>query len=135
MPVVLIGVLSAPPIYPTKSDPMGEVIEVMTCDKGLGLAGTATHNIGLYGIAAQYGFSFGPLRLIPQVGISHDAYGYKELPMGTQFGVGGTMLLDMGSLWIGVKYWHLSNAGLHDTARAPNTGMDFIGGVIGVSVR
>ena len=26
-------VLSAPPIYPTKSDPMGEVIEV-TCDKG-----------------------------------------------------------------------------------------------------
>lgn len=128
-PLVMVGVMSGVETswHHHQVNPGGEVLEVQSCQYGPGLAVTAAPSSGLYGIAAQWGFqvaSWGDLRvyLKPQVGISHDTYGYRELPLGTQFEVGGMVNVEYDNANIGVKYWHLSNAGI----KQPNIGMDIL---------
>ncbi len=114
-----------------RENPAGEVIEIQSCPSGPGLVGTMATSSGLYGIGAQWGFAaaWGPIvvGITPQIGISHDSYGYRELPMGTQFEVGGWVWGSYRNFVGGVKYWHLSNAGLHNTDRRPNRGLDMVG--------
>jgi hypothetical protein len=131
-PVLLFGVLQGIETswHHHEKNPQGEVLEFHTCLSGPSLVGTMAPTSGLYGLGLEWGFPFvlGPVLLgvAPQVGVSHDTYGYRELPMGTQFEAGGWVYGQYDKFVIGVKYWHMSNAGLHSTHRSPNKGLDLV---------
>lgn len=108
--------------------------EVLTCNQGLGAHATLAPHTGLYSAGLQYSLEF-PIvagvkgRLIPMVGISHDTRHYRELPLHTQFEVGGEVHLAYGEYTLALKYWHLSNAGLRDK----NLGLDMGALLVGYS--
>ena len=138
-PVLLMGVVQGIETswHHHQVNPQGEVLEVHSCLSGPSLVGTMAPSSGLYGAGLEWGVPFvvGPVLIgvAPQVGISHDSYGYKELPMVTQFQVGGWVYGQYDRIVIGVKYWHLSNAGLHSTHRTPNKGLDLVAIMGGMS--
>lgn len=105
-------------------------VEVQTCETGVGLHAKATL-AGLYGAGLQYGFTadFGKFSLTfqPKAGISYADRPFPELPMRTQFEIGGGLLVGYQKYRVGVEYWHLSNAGLRD----PNIGLDMVGVTLG----
>lgn len=115
-PVLLTGYLFMAQTHVT--DLHGPMIEMQTCDRGLGLdlKAASTSAAGLYAIDLQYGwkwrigdFSFG---LLPKAGLGyHDVQLYEEQSKGT-FSVGGQFLLGYKQGRIGLEYWHMSNAGL-----------------------
>lgn len=133
-PILLIGAMSGIETswHHLQHVPKGELIEFQTCLTGPGLVGTLAPSSGLYGIGAQWGFSKEinqsvRIGFTPQIGISSATTRYKELPMGTQFEVGGALWVNYDKFVINVKYWHLSNAGMHNTDRQPNKGLDMVG--------
>lgn len=110
----------------------GAVVELQTCERGLGAHIRATSS-GLYGLGAQYGLGteVGPVSLTIQqrLGFSYVDHTNVNLPLRTQFEVGLQGLIGYGRYRIAVDYWHLSNAHL----KAPNIGMDMASVMIGVT--
>lgn len=133
-PLVLVGMVHTIHVPHTKSSTDSVLLEAHTCPTGLGAHVTAAPSANLYSVGLQYGFEFpiyGRLRarVIPQVGISYDAHHYRELPLHTQFEVGGELQFAYGQVTVGYKYWHLSNAGLRDK----NIGLDMGALLVGYS--
>lgn len=134
-PVVLIGSLSPTNLigsHKTQGLPGAAILEVQTCDTGLGLDAKAGTN-GLYGADIQYGFTFEPARpfrvsFIPKLGVSYADHPILEVPQRTQFGLGAQILLGYEDFRIGLEWWHLSNGsglGLNVSDR-PNYGLNLI---------
>lgn len=126
-PVLLIGhlfTLHPNPSHTSRLD--GTMIEVQTCDRGIGLDVKATDS-GLYGLNAQYGFQWrdGPfsVTLTPQAGGAYHDVQRPEETSKLTFGLGGQLSLGYGSARVAVEYWHNSNAGLGHQ----NAGFDMIG--------
>jgi hypothetical protein len=138
-PVLMMGVLSGIETswHSHAHNPQGEALEIHTCLSGPSFVGTLAPSSGLYGAGLEWGFPvvIGPLMVgvAPQVGLSHDSRGYQELPMRTQFEVGGWVYASYDRIVVGVKYWHLSNASLHHTSRQPNTGLDIVAVMSGIT--
>lgn len=103
----------------------GAVLEVQTCDRGLGLEVKASSS-GLYGLGMQYGFqaTSGPwsITALPKAGLSYVDHPVYELPQRTQFELGAQILVGYERFRIGVEYWHLSDAGM----KQPNIGLDMV---------
>lgn len=101
----------------------GSVIELQTCEAGIGLDAKASSS-GLYGVGLQYGFKFplGPLSLTltPKAGLAYIDRPNREQAHPGNFEVGGSVLFGYGRARVGLEYWHISNA---YTAR-PNHGHD-----------
>lgn len=103
----------------------GTMVEVQTCDRGLGLHAKATTS-GVYALGPQYGFqqTWGDysLTLTPQAGLSYIDHPIHCLPMRGQFELGLQVAAGYQQARISIEYWHLSNAGLQQ----PNIGLDLI---------
>lgn len=104
----------------------GEMVEVMTCEKGIGMDLKAS-TAGLYGLGLQYGLTvYEDLKfsvtVLPKAGLSYTDKPRKELPLTGQFEVGAQILVGYEDFRVGLEYWHLSNAGL----RQPNIGLDML---------
>lgn len=131
-PLLLVGVMSGVQTswHHHEHNPQGEILEVHSCLVGPSLVGTLAPSSGLYGLGLEWGFNafLGPFSVgfAPQVGISHASQSYRELPMVTQFEVGGWVYGSYERFVMGLKYWHMSNAGMHSTERRPNTGLDVL---------
>jgi hypothetical protein len=130
-PVVLAGYVYASDFY-TKVNPQtsattghGQIVEVQTCERGIGLDLKATTN-GLYGGGLQYGFVYDrgswSASFIPKAGLSYVDHPVRELPQRFQFGVGAQVLVGYQRVRMGVELWHLSNAGF----TYPNIGLNNI---------
>jgi hypothetical protein len=135
-PVILAGVLTYSEALNNVSKKTqdttgkGEIIEVMTCDKGFGLAGKASTN-GLYGIDLQYGLKYQAteklsVSFIPKAGLSYTDHNVRELPATAQFGIGALGMVRYSDFVVAGELWHLSNAGLHNTADRRNIGLNMI---------
>lgn len=141
-PILAVGFLATVP-YPYEKTPTNSpVIELTSCATGPGVTATLAPDAGLAGFQVRYGFAYDfdndvQLGLAPEVGMSHDFTepGYRELPMRTQFGVGGSAWVRLTNyLYIIVKYWHLSNAGLDNKERRPNVGLDELALMLGTPI-
>ena len=125
-PLVLVGSLTTVQTswHHTASHD-GAVVEVQTCERGLGLHAKAATS-GLYALGAQYGFAWqsGPwsATIQPSAGLSYADHPVHALPLRTQFEVGLSAFVGYRDWRVGVSYWHLSNAGL----KTPNIGLDLI---------
>ena len=102
------------------------VVEVQTCEKGLGFDAKAS-GAGLFGFGLQYGLTIVEtekwhLTFLPKAGLSYTSVARRELPMTGQFEVGGQFLVGYEDFRIGLEYWHLSDAGL----KSPNIGLDML---------
>lgn len=110
----------------------GGLLEVQTCEQGLGLQGKASTS-GLYGLGAHYGMQIElgqfALTVQPFGGVSYVDHPVHELPQRTQFEIGAELLVSYKQARVGVQYWHLSNAGM----TRPNIGLDMIGVTMGWS--
>lgn len=138
-PVVLMGYIALTDIQSRKFQSTvdnGAIIEVQSCEKGLGFDVKAATN-GLYGANLQYGLQYKPtedtsITFTPKLGISYVDHPVRELPQRTQFGLGGALTFGYEKARISVEYWHLSNGkdlGLAVTDKAqdsPNIGLDMI---------
>lgn len=137
VPFILVGAVSGIQTswHHHSINPQGEVIEIHSCLVGPSLVGTLATSSGLYGLGVEWGFkaSIGSFSIgfAPQVGISHTSKNYRELPMVTQFEVGGWVYGAYDRFVTGVKYWHLSNAGMHNTNSRPNIGLDMLAIMVG----
>lgn len=130
-PVILAGVVSLSDVttkvskHTARTTGQGELIQVMTCDKGWGLDAKAATS-GLYAIDLQYGAKLElgkfSLNLIPKGGISYTDHTVRELPQTVQFSVGAQFLVGYDHYRAGIELWHLSNAGF----TAPNIGLNVI---------
>jgi hypothetical protein len=135
-PVILIGYLShiqvASPVLKNSTFENATMIEVQTCDKGIGFEAKAATN-GLYGAGFQYGFKFEPVEkfsitVTPKFGMSYVDHPVRELPQRTQFGLGGQVLFGYENFRVGLEWWHMSNGsalGLNATEKK-NIGLDLI---------
>lgn len=123
-PLLLIG-YAMPVITPwhQKRDIAAPVIEVQTCERGLG-AHAKYSGAGLYGLGLHYGLNktWGDwsATISPHAGLSYADHQEDTLPLKKQFELGIGVLAGFKKVRIGVEYWHLSNAGL----RQPNIGVD-----------
>lgn len=101
------------------------VLEVQTCERGLGLDLKASSS-GLYGLAAQYGLSTTShgwtVTLTPKAGLAYVDHRVAEQDSRGNFEVGAQLLIGRDRWRIGVEYWHLSNAYLGQ----PNAGLDLV---------
>lgn len=126
-PLILMGHMLTieTPWHQVKENQDGQVVEAMTCDKGLGFDVKASTS-GFYGFGAQYGFKWEgeawSFTFLPKAGLSYVDHPVYELPQRTQFEVGAQALVEYKRFVMGVEYWHLSNAGM----TKPNIGMDFL---------
>jgi hypothetical protein len=127
-PLVLMGHMLTveTPWHQVKEKQDGQIIEMQTCETGLGMHAKASAN-GFYGLGAQYGFTVfetGKWKGIfqPKAGFSYVDHNVYELPQRAQFEVGAQFNLGYDKFRVGVEYWHLSNAGM----TKPNIGMDFL---------
>lgn len=107
-------------------DANGTVLEVQTCETGLGMDVKAS-TAGLYGMGLQYGLplykgSQWSVTALPKAGLSYTSTPRHELPMQGQFEVGAQLLVGYDAFRVGLEYWHLSNAGVH----SPNIGLDML---------
>lgn len=113
------------------TDLNGPAVEVQTSAVGFG-AHAMLSSRSFLGAGVHYGFE-APLTdrvsivAQPFGGMSHVFEPVPELPLGTQFEVGLTLLVSYRRILVGTKYWHASCAGLHDH----NPGVDVIGAVFG----
>jgi len=126
-PLVLLGyALTAQTSWHHTDNVNGTVLEVQTCEKGLGLDAKAS-SAGLFGFGLQYGFTIFEgekfnFTFLPKAGLSYTSVPHRELPLNGQFEVGGQFLLGYEDFRVGLEYWHLSNAGL----QSPNIGLDML---------
>lgn len=125
-PLVLIGYALTIEREPYRtSNVNGSVIEVQSCETGIGMDVKAS-TAGLFGVGIQYGFTKKineySITALPKVGLSYTSETRRELPMVGQFEVGAQVLLGYKQMRVGVEYWHLSNAGM----KYPNIGLDMI---------
>jgi hypothetical protein len=127
-PLILMGHMLTieTPWHQVQKKDDGQVIEAMTCDKGLGFDVKASTS-GYYGFGLQYGFKHEfnenwAVSFLPKAGLSYVDHTVYELPQRAQFEVGAQALVEYKRMVMGVEYWHLSNAGMTQ----PNIGMDFL---------
>lgn len=128
-PLVLVGYAVAVETswhHEPHKDINAPMIEVQTCDRGLG-AHVKASEAGFYGAGLQYGFQWTTGKwtatLTPQAGMSYVDHPMPDrLPMRTQFEVGGQFLIGYRNFRIGIEYWHLSDAHL----KLPNDGVDMM---------
>lgn len=103
----------------------GGVLEMQTCERGLGLDLKASTS-GLYGLAAQYGLSTTQqewtVTLTPKAGLAYVDHRVWEQDSRGNFQLGAQLLIGRDRWRIGVEYWHISNAGLGE----PNAGLDLM---------
>jgi hypothetical protein len=109
----------------------GGVVEIQSCESGLGLHGRI-QTAGLYGLGLHYGFTkeiddHWRVTFQPRAGLSYTGEARYELPATHQFELGAQLLVGYDQFRVGIDYWHLSNAGLVK----PNIGLDMIGVVAG----
>ena len=134
-PVVMIGYMLSTDLHISKQSQNktevsdAGIIEVMSCETGLGGGVKASSN-GFYGVDIQYGFTYTKggysASFIPKLGLSAVDHTVKELPQGTQFGLGAQILLGYDRYRVGLELWHLSNGsalGLALTDK-PNIGLN-----------
>ena len=132
-PLIMIGYLFT--LHPNAAHTTNmntNIVEVQTCETGLGAHARATGN-GLYAGGLQYGltWSFAPdwsLTFAPRAGVAYVDHDVRELPLRTPFELGAQFFFGFKSARFGVEYLHLSNAGLKD----PNIGIDFVGAIGGM---
>jgi len=131
-PVVLVGYLFASDLRTQVSKPTsastgtGQMLEVQTCESGLGLDAKASTN-GLYGMDVQYGLTYRAtdnmrVTFTPKLGISYVDHPVKELSQTTQYGLGGQLTLGYKDFRVGAELWHLSNG----NRTIPNIGLNMI---------
>ena len=126
VPVLLIGVLlPVSTSWHTSSVGGGAMIEVQSCDRGLGVQSWASSD-GLYGMGAQYGLQYrserASLTLTPSAGLSYVDHAARNLPQRVQFVLGLQAVAGWEDYRVSVGYRHLSNAGL----TSPNVGEDLL---------
>lgn len=126
-PLVLMGyALTMQTSWHHSENVNANMIEVQTCEKGLGMDFKAS-TAGLFGLGLQYGFTLVEsekfsLTFLPKAGLSYTTVPRYELPMTGQFEVGAQFLVGYEDFRVGLEYWHLSNAGL----QSPNIGLDML---------
>lgn len=126
-PLVLMGyALTMQTSWHHSENVNAHMIEVQTCEKGLGMDAKAS-TAGLFGLGLQYGFTLVEsekfsLTFLPKAGLSYTTVPRSELPMTGQFEVGAQFLVGYEDFRVGLEYWHLSNAGL----QKPNIGLDML---------
>ena len=111
--------------YSPKTNLDGAVIEVQSCERGIGLDVKASTS-GLYGLAAQYGLTTSldgwTVTVTPKAGVAYVDHRVVEQASPGNFQVGGQLLFGRERWGVGAEYWHLSNAGLG----RPNSGLDLV---------
>lgn len=132
-PLLLAGyMMTVSPFGHSSPNENGVIVELQTCERGAGGHVRASSS-GLYALGLQYGIGteFGPISLTfqPRAGFSHVDHENRNLPLGTQFELGGQMLVGYDRYRFAVDYWHLSNAGI----KKPNLGMDTFSVMVGVA--
>lgn len=125
-PLLMLGyALTIQTAWHQTTDVSAPIIEVQTCETGLGLHAKASTD-GLYAVGAHYGLTgeWGDwsLTLQPHAGVSYADRAIKELPLRAQFEVGAAIIGGYQNVRVAVEYWHLSNAGL----KSPNVGLDML---------
>lgn len=125
-PVVLLGsLLTLHPnsFHPTSLD--GAVVEMQSCEEGLGLNLKAA-NSGLYSGAVQYGMFHRQgdwsLGVTPNLGVGALDHHVPELSTRVNFSLGLQVSAGYQRGRVALEYWHQSNAntGLH------NAGLDLL---------
>lgn len=121
------------------SHPSAPLVEVQTCQRGLGAYTNATTN-GLYAGGAQYGLTVYDeaftVTLTPHAGLSYADHPVHALPSRTQFDVGIGAYAGFGRFVSGVTYSHWSNGGhvVHSGYEAQhNHGLDRLELKLGVT--
>lgn len=126
-PVLFVGYGATIEKSSRSTDLSSMAIEVRSCEGGLGAYGRFQES-GLYAGGITYGLRYEGQRwslgVAPHVGISYVDHPVRELPMRTQFDVGGAVSVGYDDWRVQLEYSHQSNAGLRDTPRQPNVGHD-----------
>lgn len=127
-----IWLLTMQPNTSHVTDLNGPAVEFQTSVTGWG-AHVMASSRQVVGAGIHYGFRWSVtdrLTLVaqPYAGMSHAIDPMPELPLRTQFEVGLNLLATYDRYVAGAKYWHASNAGLHER----NAGVDTVGPVLGV---
>lgn len=124
-PVLFAGYSATVSKSSRSTDLSGSAVEIRLCENGLGAYGRF-HDTGLYAGGITYGLRYQgehwSLGIAPHVGISYVDHPVRELPLRTQFDVGGAVNLGYDHVRLQLEYSHQSNAGL----RTPNVGHDHI---------
>lgn len=130
---VLLGLwlLTLQPNSSHVTDLNGPAIELQTSATGWG-AHAMLSSRAIMGAGVHYGFAWAltdRLAVIAQpfAGVSHTFTPVRELPLGTQFEVGLTLMARYGHGFAGAKYWHASCAWFCDR----NPGVDVVGPLFG----
>lgn len=135
VPVLFIGVLlPVSTSWHTSSVDGGAMVEVQSCDRGLGVQSWAS-SAGLYGTGVQYGLQYrserASLTITPSAGLSYVDHAAHNLPQRVQFVLGLQALAGWDDYRLSVGYRHLSNAGL----TSPNVGEDLLSLQVGQVLR
>lgn len=125
-PLLLAGyLLTVPTNHYHRTNIDAPLVEVQTCERGLGAHVKATtsnvymggFHYGLQHQTGEYTFTFQSFG-----GVSYTAEPVHELPQQTQFEVGAKLMAGIGNMRVAIEYLHMSNAHMEQ----PNIGLDLI---------
>jgi len=125
-PVLLAGYLMT--LHPNSwhvSSFDGALVEVQTCDRGLGLDLKAS-TAGIGSLSLQYGLQMAAgnwsFTFTPKAGVGYFDHAVPELSSQVNFSLGAQVLVGYRRARVAFEYWHQSNAYLGDV----NAGLDML---------